>query len=180
MNDKIIAYKEIIFKKKNLYLILIIGILFLLLGGGSSPEKRKEEKNDMTSFDYASATTKKELEDILSKVDGAGKTEVMITYDAGTEKIIAQNTKITKSVSADLKEDREEEDSKLSEEKETVMKGSGNSQTPFVLKEVNPRVRGVLVIAEGADNEKVSCNIRDAVAAVLDVPYHRIQVLKKS
>ena len=60
------------------------------------------------------------------------------------------------------------------------MQGSGNSQQPFVSKEVLPRVRGVLVVAEGANNKRVNMELTDAVAAVLDVPYHKIKVLEKS
>ena len=165
-----------------MYILLTAGIVILILGNVffSSDEKRiKSEQATTTGTSVNNDETK--LEKILSKVYGAGKTEVMITYDAGIEKITIQNSKISRSSSNDTEESGGEEHSnEIAEERQTVMNGSGNSQTPFIVKEVNPKVRGVLVVADGAGDETVRYNLTNAVAAVLDVPYYRIQVLQKS
>jgi stage III sporulation protein AG len=105
----------------------------------------------------------------------------MITYDASSEKIVAQdisikqNTPIIKNNSGG-----EEEKSDISEDRQTVMSGSGSSQMPFVTKEIYPKIRGVLVVAQGADDIKVQYNIKNAAVAVLGVPYYRVQVLPKA
>lgn len=175
-------FKSLYSNKKNLYIILIIGIIILISSNIFSVSKDKTSSSmQHESITYSVENEEKRLEDILSKVHGAGKTEVMITYDSGIEKVPVQNSKVNKSIASDdFNVGGETETTDISEEKEIVMNGSGNTQTPFVLKEINPRVRGVLVLAEGADNTDVCFNLTNAVAAVLDVPYYRIQVLQKS
>jgi len=184
--DKLLGITKIIKKlyseKKNLYILLAVGIVILISGNilGSSKNKSENIKiNETENFNIQN--DEKRLEEILSYVDGAGKTKVMITYDTGAEKVIVQNSKISKTSSGDkMRSGGEKETVDLSEERETVMNGSGSSQTPFVSKEITPKVRGVLVVAEGADDSKVKFELTNAVAAVLNVPYYRIQVLKKS
>ena len=171
--------KDFFTNKKNLYVFLLVGVL-LLMAGNMFPSDKKTIKE--TSYENTYITDQEEkLKKILSNVYGAGKTDVMITYDTGVEKVTVQNSKISKTNSSNNDfSGGDESKQETTEEKQIVMNGSGSSQTPFIAKEINPVVRGVLVVSEGADNEIVSYNLTNAVAAVLDVPYHRIQVLKRS
>mgnify|MGYP000125712420 FL=1 len=50
---------------------------------------------------------------------------------------------------------------------------------PMVVKEVYPKVRGVIVTADGGGNSAVRSAISEAVTASLDVPAHRICIFKK-
>ncbi len=105
------------------------------------------------------------LEAILSQIDGAGEVSVMITYYSSTEKNIAYETKTAS------REDKSEE----SEDRKAVM----TDGMPMVVKEVYPKVKGVIVTAQGAGNTTVKSAISEAVAAALDVPVHRICIYKK-
>lgn len=182
MKISVETIKTITKNKQNISFLLIAGIVILLLSNSVfSSENKKTEKKEKDVTSISIKNDEERLEKILSKVYGAGKTDVMITYDTGVEKITVKNSKISKSTSDDTeKSGGETSSTQISEEHQTVMNGSGNSLTPFVTKEVNPRVRGVLVVADGAGDETVRYNLTNAVAAVLDVPYYRIQVLKKS
>ncbi|MFR1159532.1 MAG: hypothetical protein ACLSD7_11495 [Coprococcus phoceensis] len=57
---------------------------------------------------------------------------------------------------------------------------SGGEQTPYVTKEVNPKVEGVVVIAEGGGNAVVIKNITEAIQALFDVDTHKIKVMKRN
>ena len=167
--------------KKSLLIFIVIGVLFLLCGNmfGGSKTKKQDFNNPVEQVSVE--VEEEKLERLLSMVKGAGKTKVMITYDTGYEKVTVQNSKVNKSSSGNSNDSGgEKESTEFQEENTTVMQGSGNSQQPFVSKEVLPRVRGVLVVAEGANNKRVNMELTDAVAAVLDVPYHKIKVLEKS
>ena len=48
-----------------------------------------------------------------------------------------------------------------------------------VVKENKPEIKGVLILAEGADDSTVRSEITEAVSRVLEVPVHKISVLKK-
>lgn len=173
------SIKEFFKIKRNLYIFLLIGVIILLTGNVFSSDKK--DNNEITNENTYISDQEDRLEKILSNVYGAGRTEVMITYDTGVEKVTVQNSKTSKMNSSnnDLS-GGDEGKQETTEERQVVMNGSGSSQTPFIAKEINPVVRGVLVVSEGADNEIVAYNLTNAVAAVLDVPYHRIQVLKRN
>jgi stage III sporulation protein AG len=51
---------------------------------------------------------------------------------------------------------------------------------PYVVKEIEPEVEGILVVAEGAGNETVVNEITYAVQVLFDVPVHKIKVVKMS
>jgi stage III sporulation protein AG len=62
-----------------------------------------------------------------------------------------------------------------SEDKKAVM----TDGEPMVVKEVYPKVRGVIVTADGGGNSAVRSAVSEAVTASLDVPAHRICIFKK-
>lgn len=148
--DEIIKF----LKNKNnrlLLVILIIGVVIMAVSGGV-----KEAK---PSVDTDTKKEEAELSRILSKVDGAGKVDVMITYYGTSEKDIAYETKTNSS-----------DGTKSSEDKKAVMSGG----EPMVVRETYPRVKGVVITAQGAGNEKVKQRLTEAVIAALDIPEYRI------
>ena len=153
-----------IFKNKNnqlICLIFIIGVVLMVAAGGyGSKEKAVSNVKEITAADE-----EKRLSDILSQIDGTGEVSVMITYYSSSEKDIAYETKTASR----------EDKSELSEDKKAVM----SDGEPMVVKEVYPRVKGVIVTAQGAGNAAVRSAISEAVSASLDVPVHRICIFKK-
>lgn len=116
------------------------------------------------------------METILMNLDGAGQTKVMITTAGSTEKVlaeeIAQNKQDTdETTNAGNRKTSEKQDI----EKKVVMEKGG---TPFVIKENKPKVEGVLVLAEGADDSHIKNAIIQSVSSLLDVPVHKIAVYK--
>ncbi len=165
-------------KKQNLYILLTLGIIILIATNFLGSERYNDDKSDnlKVTIDYRKDADM--LSSMLSKVSGAGKTEVMITYENSGEKVALQNSKINRVTRGKASET--DVSTEMSEEKETVINGSGATRNPYIIEEKTPRVRGVLVVAEGGGDKNVKYEITNAVAAVLDVPYYRIQVLKKA
>lgn len=152
--------------KKHLYLILIIGVLILIFSGQFSINKPVE--NSKSKSANSIEDTEKKLSAILSKISGVGRVDVMITYETSGEMIAMSNDKILS------------EDDKESIDKEIVMKSSGSEKEPFISKEIKPVVRGVLVVAEGAEVQSTKINLTRAVSSVLNVPINRVEVLPKN
>lgn len=150
-------------KNKNnqiICIILIIGVVLMLISGGG-----KEKQAVTKTADTHDEETR--LEEILSDINGAGEVSVMITYYSTSEKDIAYETK-TNSVGLNSR-------SEESEDKKAVM----NDGSPMVLKEVYPKVKGVIVTADGGDNAVVRQAISEAVTAVMDVGAHRVRIYKR-
>lgn len=121
-----------------------------------------------------------QLKDILSKVSGVGDVSVMINLDATEEVIFEKDLRIQSSTTEEADQGggkRQIEDS--NREEQVVVLRHGNNEEPLIIKTKKPKVRGVVVVAEGADNIQVKSNVTEAVTRVLDVKPHRVSVLPK-
>ncbi len=178
-------------KKDSLIILLLCGVLLLVIAipvsqGGEDEEERTVEKSmdlvsaGMEEEDYANYLEGR-LEDTLSRVSGVGKVKVMVTLESTSEKVIEKDQQ-TES------ENVTEEDSqggirstvRNSSDITTVYnEGDQNTgQTPYITKELSPKVEGVVVIAEGGNEGVVVQNITEAVQALFGVDTHKIKVMK--
>ena len=119
--------------------------------------------------------------DILSKIEGVGKVDVMISLESSREIVPLYNTK--KSESETNEEDNEGGKRSIFEydyESNLVFEDSDDGLSkPVVIKEYLPRVNGVVVVAEGAKNSYVRERIARAVGVLFDIEIHNIQVLER-
>ena len=161
--------------KNTLLIILVTGVLMLFCKNTFFNTQKTDEKNagpPDTSFCGAYTETEKRLSGMLAKISGAGKTEVMITYESSPEKVTVSDTKTSKS---ELKGEKSENTG----ERSTVMQKDSKGDSPFVKTEIFPKVRGVLVVSDGASDENVSANLKKAVCAALSVPLHKVEVMPR-
>ena len=61
-----------------------------------------------------------------------------------------------------------------------MLYGASGNEEPFITEERLPEASGIIVIAEGADNEKVKYEIMEAVKALLGIMPSRICVSEKN
>lgn len=161
MNKKYVNF----LKNKNniiIVIILIIGTLFMLL---PSTEKKQPE---IPAFSDTEPNYNEELKKILSKIKGVGDVEVMITYSATSEKQLAYEIKSDKA-------DRGNSGYEENTNKQAVL----SDGEPVILSKSYPKVKGVVVIAEGAENTYVKANILDAVTTAFNIASHKVCILEK-
>lgn len=154
--------------RSNILLALMLGILLLAAGRSFSDRESGAEGPSQT---IAKETTDRETEqrmaEILSKVEGAGEVDVMLTYRQTEEKTVAHN------------ETREESGETLRMEQTAILLEDGDGATePLVLTEMSPVVEGVVIAAQGADSPAVAAALNQAAQVLLDVPAHKVAVLK--
>ncbi|MPN44414.1 hypothetical protein SDC9_191979 [bioreactor metagenome] len=115
------------------------------------------------------------MAEILSKIQGAGQVDVMLTFRVSTESVVAHEEKTEESRSQENGKTSEN----LSKETTVVMTEDGKGNTsPLVLTENSPQVEGVVIVAQGGDNAVVCKALSSAAQALLDVPAHKIAILK--
>ena len=176
---------------ENAVIVIIIGIIVIIVGSTFFSEKDKTEDRDLTksteSTDTSATVTsssgdmEQKLKYILSQVQGAGKVEVMITYSTGKENIPAYDTKTSES-NTDEKDSGggTRKISQSSSDSTMVFESSENGEkTPVIIKEIEPVVKGVLIVAEGSSDPQVREKLNRAVQVLLDIPVHRIQVIER-
>ena len=180
-------YKKLTEKSGHFWgIMLIVGLLLAVIVWPTSGDKSEEKQNDIQAELTGTQATEnltyeeqleKKLAAILSKVKGAGKVEVMITLESSSELVL----QVDENGSSDTIHEEDSaggvrDSSQSSYSKDTVQTGSDD--TPYVIKEINPKVSGVLVIAEGAGSAAVKNEIYEAVEALFNLPVHKIKVLE--
>lgn len=156
---------------KLLVIIFILGIVLMLIPSGNGKKSEEVVLKDDSANVYKQ-TMEKELEDALSQVKDAGRVRVLISLDDDGESLIAADEK--------SEENKGENENKEMTEKSYVLKNDdGGGQSPVVLRKNMPKISGVLVIAEGAENEKIKNELTLAVKAISGVRAHRVYVLPK-
>lgn len=121
----------------------------------------------------------KRLKAILRQIHGVGEVEVMVTTTYGKEIVLAEDT--TSHSSSTTEKDTEggtRQVSNFDDQAKVVMKNNQTSSgnEPIVVKEKQPEIQGVLIIAQGAGNSRVKESITEAARTLLGIPAHRVTV----
>lgn len=158
-------------RNKTDYIILILlGVLVMIIAVPTKDKKEEKTKEETKAVKDAESETdykrqmEKQLEDLIEKMNGAGKAKVMITFsDEGY-------TCLDKNLSADEKK----------KEETTVVYETGDGEAPYVIQKKHPQVEGVVVVAEGGDNPVVVSEISSAVMSLFHLEVHKVIVVKMS
>lgn len=143
-------------KIKIEYLIVIALTVICLIFVFSGVFNKGEEKTYSNIDEYVN-TLENKLKKNLSLVDGAGKVSVIISVESGMETVLA-TVKTT-------------EDNTVKEEPFTV---GGKT---VVITETYPKIIGVVIVAEGANNLSVRVSLINAVSVFLNIDSNKIQIL---
>ncbi|MGN1419147.1 MAG: hypothetical protein ACI4W6_07445 [Acutalibacteraceae bacterium] len=171
------VFKDKILRNKKLTAILAAGLAGILLIALSSidntGEKAKTQDYKQTeSLSQSAAEIQTELESFLENIDGTGKVKVMITFETDTETVYAKDTEENSSSQG------ENEERKYKSEHIIIKNDSGESG--LEVKQIYPKVRGVAVICENADNPVIREQIVSAVCALFDINSTQISVASKA
>nr|WP_246627857.1 stage III sporulation protein AG [Paenibacillus oenotherae] len=140
--------------------------------GGSSGEGE--------SFEAIEGPLEEKLKDILEKIVGVGAVDVLVTIDSTEEIVVQRNEKETQQVTDENdKNGGKRHITSISKDGQVVMYEASGNQTPIVTKRIKPRIRGVLIVAKGAENGTVRRLIMDAVEKGISVPVNRISVVPR-
>lgn len=152
--------------EKRLALIVVLGIVGILLLTVSElvprEEKKTAEPDEPQSIEQYEESLENRLAELVSQIDGAGRTKVMITLESGDENIYAT-------------EDKSGE--KTYERDYVVIKRNGD-EDGMLLKTAEPEIRGAAVVCEGADSVAVRQEIVNTVTAVLGIGTSRVYISK--
>lgn len=169
MNVKKLLSVEFIKTNKKTFICFIAGLLGILLIFASEAFGNSSKKSETSNKEYVSYSNEMEekLADIISKVEGAGKTKVFLTIEESEEYVYAQD------ISTDRKDNTQINDDK----KYVIVDGNGGKDG-LLIKTVNPKIRGVAIVCEGGDDPVVQQRIYSCVSASLGISTARISISK--
>lgn len=160
--QKFSIFEKIRENKKLQYAIIVVFLVVIVIMFVFS--SNTEKTTSQTEYDYIQNyvnSLENKLSDCLSKVKGAGKVSVMITVESGMETVLAMSS-TTKETSSGT------------ETQTTPVIINGKT---VVVKELYPKITGVLIVAEGASNLLVMNKLQNATISLLDVNIDQIQIL---
>jgi stage III sporulation protein AG len=170
----------------NIMMAVALGVLLIVSGNiffkKPPPETTQEIDGGAPAaeslIDYE-AKLEQKLKNIYEMVEGAGNVSVMVTLSHGKEIVIAEN--IQKRESAVSERDANggsREQNELDEKGEKIIISGSDGSRPLVLKEMEPVVEGVIIVAQGGDNIFIKDAFVKATVTALGVEPHKVQVLK--
>jgi len=154
-------------------------------------EKDKQVSEDVPAFGQKSTKQndiiktyedayENQLKEALEGIQGVGDVTVVVNVDATEKQVLEKNSKTQTQTTDETDREggkRNVEDS--SKEDSLVIIREGENEVPIVVETKKPEIRGVLIVAKGADNIQVKKWIVEAVTRALDVPSHRVAVMPK-
>ncbi|WP_240468647.1 stage III sporulation protein AG [Gracilibacillus sp. YIM 98692] len=143
--------------------------------------KQNETKNVTDKIKEIEDSYEKDLIPLLENIVGVSNVEIMINLEATTEQVYQKDLVIGSQITNETDQNggtRKIDDE--TREQSVVIIRQGEQEVPLLVQTKKPDVRGVLVVAEGADNLEVKKWIMDSVSKVLDVGAHRISVMPKN
>lgn len=167
------ASPEILHKLKDKKTLVMIGcgvlgiILLLFSVIGDKPEKSTAQEAT-TDTQALCDITEKRLVQMLEGVKGAGKTDVMITFDTVERYVYAADS------------ESENDDSSSSKKSEYIIISNGDDGEGGLISTVYlPSVRGVAVVCEGGASASVREEVTRLVCAVLGISSAKVYVSEK-
>ncbi|AXN37478.1 stage III sporulation protein AG [Peribacillus butanolivorans] len=140
---------------------------------------QKNKSEFKTTKDYE-IYLQNEMKEALESIAGVDDVKVVIYVDASEKKVYERNKVTQKQVTEETDQEggkRTVEDTSVDEQ--LVLIKSGEKEGPIISETKKPSVRGVLVVAKGAENIQIKKWIIEAVTRSLDVPSHRVSVMPK-
>ena len=173
-------------KKKIQYLAILLVIIVILTIYFASSGGIANKQEDQASQTAAEETTgvqeassiEQQLRYTLAQIEGAGQVEVMITYESSSEIVPAISVDKQTSTTTDSGDSGTSTTNTENTQSEVVTVGGSGGNSALVLKEKSPEIRGVIVVAQGADNITVKLNLLSAVQTLLNVSPDQVDVYK--
>ncbi len=166
MDINALSCKGLDFFKKYRYpiLVLLIGIFLMILPG---KEKETVQTPQIQETSPQQADLSKDLEQILSQIQGVGKVKVLLSVAAGERYEYQQDEDISTSESGG------------SSRKDTVIITDDNrNQEPILSQVLPPSYRGAIVVCQGAEQAQVRLAVVEAVSRLTGLGADAICVLK--
>lgn len=148
---------ELVAKYRYFVVVLLFGVLLMLLPGRkatNAPEVVPNTEKD---------SIEQRMCEILQRIDGVGKVEVMLTEKTGAETLYQNDLTGNESGSRS----------------DTVILTDASRSQSGLIRQVNPPVyQGAIIVCQGGDRVDVKLSVMDAVSKITGLKFSQISVLK--
>lgn len=142
----------------EIYLAVFIGVIICVVYFGLYFDQGSDKKEDNSTEEIGTAVEyvdnlENKLCNVLSKIDGVMEVDVMITLESGfSYEYVQESQKIEITL--------DDTDEKLN-----------------IVKEIYPKIKGVVVVAKGSEDFRVKMDILEAVVTLLQIDESAVTIL---
>lgn len=185
MVKKINEYTEKVLKSKKLTNIIVflcvagIALIFLSNCYGKVNNKKTDGLQENTA-DLYKQQIENELTAVIENIEGTGNVKVLVTLETGVEYVYeneeSNGTSLTEDYSGDSQTKMQKSNSN---NKNIILTDDGcGGKKPLLKTEIQPTVKGVVVVCDGGDNEEVAEKIENLVTVALNISSKNVCVSK--
>lgn len=158
-------------KVKICSVLLVICVIFLIaikVNGTTNKSTQSKISESQTTLDSYENDIEKRIVDIVSSISGVRNVKCMVY------------TKSSIEIEYFVEKTSDERSEEIKKSEVLSFQKNGSSTEPVIIKKVYPKIVGILVVAEGVENEKTRLSIINALASVFDINIASIEVLRGS
>ena len=168
--------------KKIIILAGLLGIALIFISSFLKSETKVTQ--DLTTVQVNTEDYARQLEDSLKSmvctITGAGEAKVLVTLESSAQTVYATEQKKNKEATedksgGDTSKKRESDDS---ETKYIKIKDANGAEKALSVTQLQPAIKGVVVVCKGGDDPQVQKKITDAVKTALNITSKRVFVTK--
>ncbi|MEO2258027.1 stage III sporulation protein AG [Paenibacillus amylolyticus] len=138
------------------------------------------DPSEQNPFQAIEIAFEDKIKGVLENIVGVGTVDVMVTVDSTEELVVQRNVKDSQQLTEETDASGGKRHmTQYTRDGEIITYEISGDQTPIVTKKLKPQIRGVLVVARGAENKVVKDLITDAVEKGLNVAAYRISVVPR-
>ena len=167
--------------KKTAWLLVAAGVLgMVLIALSGRNESAAADPPAQPSVREYTEQLEQRLAKVIEGIDGAGECRVMVTLENGVEYLYATEQKSDSSLAeknSGTGSDRTQADTSQAS---VILVDTGNGKQGLLVTEIQPTVKGVVVVCRGGDQPAVQQRVTEAVTTVLHLSSARVCVTKLS
>ena len=152
------------FQKNRWTALLLLVALLLWPTGGTGDNSTPAATEQRQQYEYDLESLEEKLADTLSQVDGAGKTQVVLT--------------LATTGSVELAENQTSKDGSV--ETQVVVVKKGSNQEEVEVAQQYPAFLGALVVSDGGGDPQVKLDLLQAVKALTGLGSDQISICERS
>lgn len=180
-----------------LLLIGLFGVLIMIIQSmmdvqplePMDPEQASMEKEQVSqqkdptgasAFRQIEAEIEGRLKEILEKIVGVGAVEILVSVESTEEIIVYQNETSSEQITNETdRNGAKRHITNVTKSGEIMLYEASGGERPIIVKTIKPEIRGVVVVARGAENKTVNQLLTEAVTRGLDLAPYRVSVIPR-
>ncbi len=156
----------------------LIGMVLILVSEWLPSGEGKVDTSPVKTTEQYRAETEQHLKELLSHMEGVGQCRIFVTFESGVEYVYATEQKGNSDYSENKNDSSEQVSQKENTEESIILIDGDNGKTGLLRTEIQPQVKGVVVVCEGGGNAAVAERIVSAITTALNISSRRVCVTK--